>query len=974
MRRVVLCTALLWAAVLLLPRTSHAQVAIAGVVKDTTGAVMPGVTVEASSPALIEKTRSVVTDTAGQYKIVDLSPGTYDVSFTLPGFKTVRRTGIVLEGSFTAQVSPELQAGAVEEAVTVTGETPAVDVINTTRSFVANREILDTIPTTDRNTVARALLIPGTTVTPFVLGQYNLTSHGSSTSDFTIAIDGLRVNNLCGSGQYSGFYMNDASVQELTYSTGSESAEIQSSGIRVNTVPKDGGNRFSGSFFAYGQGSSLQSDNRTDAMKAIQANGQPVVAIAGTAYDWQINPSFGGPLAKDKLWFYFTYKYQDAKVYVPSAKFADGSQAYRNLMGNYSGVGRLTWAASSKDKVRLYVEKQFNGEFYNGFNTYAISTPEASTDAFGVGWIPQVRWTRAHSNKLLFEAGISYYNQPYEQDCRPGLSPTALPSLNGSTGLLTGACGYTIPPYSSTTKDYSTMASASYVTGSHAFKVGMTDGWGENSRTFAPNANIDTLIKINVAGLGNEIPFQVVVYNSPATAVQNVNSDFGSYAQDTWTLKRLTLNYGARFEHFNASIPAESSPASTWIGARDFPAIPDVPNWNDWAVRLAAAYDVFGNGKTAFKANAGKYVASQAAGYAQNFNGMSGTTQTVTWTDLSRNGTIYDANGNIEVNEVGPRTANFGQVTVRPDPALARPYNWEYSAAIQHELVPRTAITVGFYHRDFYNLQVVDNQNVSAADWTSFPIATPTDPRLPLSGQPIPLYSLNPAKVGIATDNLYTYSTQNSSSYNGFEVTGNVRRDKFLLFGGVTTDRLVTSNCDGSTATFDVGARGASARDNPNSLRFCNVTLATSGQPAGVFRTTVKASGAYMFPYDIQLSGSFSSIPGPGVRADYTVTSAIAGRPIIGSTTGTASTVVNLVEPNSIFLDYQNRLDMRIGKTFRVDRTRMQAFADIFNVLNAGTVMSVNQTYGAVAATNAWLTPTTIMQGRYVRFGFQMNF
>jgi hypothetical protein len=974
MRRVVLCTALLWAAVFLLPRTSHAQVAIAGVVKDTTGAVMPGVTVEASSPALIEKTRSVVTDTAGQYKIVDLSPGTYDVSFTLPGFKTVRRTGIILEGSFTAQVSPELQVGAVEEAVTVTGETPAVDVINTTRSFVANREVLDTIPTTDRNTVARALLIPGTTVTPFVLGQYNLTSHGSSTSDFTIAIDGLRVNNLCGSGQYSGFYMNDASVQELTYSTGSESAEIQSSGIRVNTVPKDGGNRFSGTFFAYGQGSSLQSDNRTDAMKAIQANGQPLVSIAGTAYDWQINPSFGGPLAKDKLWFYFTYKYQNAKVYVPSAKFPDGSQAYRNLMGNYSGVGRLTWAATSKDKIRVYVEKQYNGEFYNGFNTYAVSTPEASTDAFGVGWIPQVRWTRAHSNKLLFEAGIAYYNQPYEQDCRPGLSPTALPSLNGSTGLLTGACGYTIPPYSSTTKDYSTMASASYVTGSHAFKVGMTDGWGENSRTFAPNANIDTLIKINVAGLGNEIPFQVVVYNSPATAVQNVNSDFGSYAQDTWTMKRLTLNYGARFEHFNASVPAESSPASTWIGARDFPAIPNVPNWNDWAVRLAAAYDLFGNGKTALKANAGKYVASQAAGYAQNFNGMSGTTQTVTWTDLSRNGTIYDANGNIEVNEVGPRTANFGQVTVRPDPALARPNNWEYSAAIQHELLARTSITVGFYHRDFYNLQVVDNQNVSAADWTSFAIATPNDPRLPLSGQPIPLYTLNQAKVGIATDNLYTYSTQNTSSYNGFEVSGNVRRDKFLLFGGVTTDRLVTSNCDGSTATFDIGARGASARDNPNSLRFCNVTLATSGQPAGVFRTTVKASGAYSFPYDIQLSGSFSSIPGPGVRADYTVTSLLAGRPIIGSTTGTASTVVNLVEPNSLFLDYQNRLDMRIGKTFRIDNKRMQGFADIFNVLNAGTVMSVNQTYGAVAATNAWLTPTNIMQGRYVRFGFQMNF
>ena len=136
----------------------------------------------------------------------------------------------------------------------------------------------------------------------------------------------------------------------------------------------------------------------------------------------------------------------------------------------------------------------------------------------------------------------------------------------------------------------------------------------------------------------------------------------------------------------------------------------------------------------------------------------------------------------------------------------------------------------------------------------------------------------------------------------------------------------------------------------------------------------MKASAAYSFPYDIQLSGSFSSIPGPGVRADYTVTSALAGRPIIGSTTGAASTVVNLVEPNSLFLPYQNRLDMRVGKTFKLDRTKIQGFADLFNVFNAGTVMSVNQTYGAVAASNAWMTPTTIMDGRFVRFGMQINF
>ena len=216
------------------------------------------------------------------------------------------------------------------------------------------------------------------------------------------------------------------------------------------------------------------------------------------------------------------------------------------------------------------------------------------------------------------------YTLPYEQRCTSLAGPRDLPHLDGLTGLLTGACGYFIPPYQSTSDDYSTAASMSYVTGSHAMKFGMTDSWGENSRTFAPAANINTLITLGAT------PFQVAVYNSPAKSIQNVNSDFGAYAQDTWTVKRVTLNYGGRFDHFNASVPAEAAAASTWIAARDFAEIKNVPNWNDWSVRLAAAYDVFGTGKTAIKANAGKYVASQAAGFAQTFNGMSGATQTVT--------------------------------------------------------------------------------------------------------------------------------------------------------------------------------------------------------------------------------------------------------------------------------------------------------------------------------------------------------
>jgi hypothetical protein len=956
MRKTLVVGLIAFASVLIVPLAARAQGSIAGSVKDPSGAVLPGVTVEATSPALIEQMRTAVTDSNGNYRIVDLPPGAYAVSFTLTGFKTVRREGVIIQGIMTATVSPNMEVGTLEETITVTGS-PTVDVSNNTAQFVLDRDVLDSIPTPMRNTPARALLLPGTVVTPFVLGQYSMSVHGSNTADMVIAIDGMRVNNLCGSGQYSGFYMNDAAIEEVTFTTGAESAEMQNGGLRINSTPKDGGNTFSGTFFAYGAGSGMQGDNRTDAQKAT-------IAQPGIAYTWQVNPSFGGPIVKNKLWFYFTYKYEDFKNYVASSTFADGSPAFRQSQGNYSAVTRLTYQASSRDKIRFYLDRQFNGEDYNGFNTLPTTTPEASTDAFGRGWVPQIKWTQTTTNKLMLEAGLSYYTQFYEQSCRPEVRPTDLPRLEQSTNRLSVACGNTIPPYESQTNSYSGGASASYVTGSHAFKTGVTWQWGENSRTFSSNAQINTLV-FNAGLLGAPIsatnpvpcfslpcPIAVAVTNGPTTLTQRVNSDIGFFVQDTWTMNRLTLNLGGRFDHFNASVPAQSAPAGNWIQARNFAEIPNVPNWSDFSVRLAGAYDLFGNGKTALKANASQYIASAAAGFAQVFNPMNYSTQTRFWADLDGNKSIYDAAGNVQFSEVIGGTSNFGQITSRPDPALERGYNWEYSASVQHELMERVSVTVGYYRRNFYNLDVTDNLNLAVSEWNPFSITTPTDPRLPLSGQPIAMHSLNANKVGTPTDNLRTFSGINTSVYNGVEVSANMRREKLLLFGGVTVDRRATTSCD--------------ERDNPNGFRFCDSTPP--------FRTTVKVSAAYQLPYEFQLSGSYIGTPGPEVAANYTVTAAIAGRPIIGSTAGATTMTVNLIEPGTVFLDYRNQVDLRIARSFRFDRLRLQGFADIFNVLNAGTVTRVNTTYGSNPATNAWMTPLALMEARYFRLGVQMSF
>ncbi len=613
----------------LLPAAAFAQGSIAGTARDTSGAMLPGVTVEAFSDALIEKSRSAVTDGSGQYKILDLPPGDYYVVFTLSGFKTVRREGIVIQGTFAAQVNGDLQVGALEETITVTGASPTVDVINNTSQFVADREVLDAIPTAIRNTPSRALLLPGTQVTPFVLGQYTMSVRGSSSADTVIAIDGLRVNNLCGSGQYSGFYMNDAAIQEVTFTTGAESAEMQNGGLRINSTPKDGGNTFSGTFFAYGAGSNLQWDNRSDEVKQFVGQ-QP-----GIDFTYQINPSFGGPIKRDKLWFYFTYKYEDFKRYVASSTFADGSRAFVQGQGNYSAVTRLTWAATSRDKFRFYLDRQFNGEDYNGFNTLPTTTPEASTDAYGRGWVPQLKWTQTTSNKLLLDAGISYYTQGYEQSCRPEVGPRDLPAAgtDDQPAQRAPAAAPSRPtragrrataparrPATSPARTPSRPARrcSGAPTRAPSRRTRRSTRWCSTPGSSVPPPAPQTPCRARSL----PCPIGVSVQNTPATGQQKVKRDIGVFVQDTWTMSRLTLNLGGRYDYFNAEIPAQSSAAGPWIQARDFPAIENVPNWHDWSVRLAGTYDLFGTGKTAIKANASKYIASAAAGYAQNFNPM----------------------------------------------------------------------------------------------------------------------------------------------------------------------------------------------------------------------------------------------------------------------------------------------------------------------------------------------------------------
>ena len=400
-----------------LASAAHAQ-SIAGTVRDESGAVLPGVTVEAASPALIEKTRTAVTDSSGQYRIVSLSPGLYTVTFSLPGFSTVRRDGIEISGNFTATINGDLKVGSLEETITVSGASPLVDVQSLTRQTVFTREILDALPAS-HNIQSAAVMIPGVTVSGLVgqtgryvggtskLQQPSLVFRGTELS--ITRWDGFHLSNLTVSGAGGGtsFYVNDAAAQEVAYASGADSADMSHPGLYVDLVPKDGGNRFSGYVFGDFTYDGWSASNLS---QDLRDRGITNVSIVHRNYDF--NPGVGGPLRRDSLWFYGAFRYEGHDATVVDSYYDKNPAPYLyeadlDRPAHDSGTipnesFRLTWQASQKDKAQFWLTNQNKSRELYGVN--ADITPDAAGLQRTRYAMPvTLRWTRTQTNRLLIE-------------------------------------------------------------------------------------------------------------------------------------------------------------------------------------------------------------------------------------------------------------------------------------------------------------------------------------------------------------------------------------------------------------------------------------------------------------------------------------------------------------------------------------------------------------------------------------------
>jgi hypothetical protein len=953
------------AALLCLSIVASAQerASIVGAVQDATGAVMPGVTVEASSPALIEQVRSAVTDGAGRYSIIDLRPGTYAVTFTLPGFRSVKREGIVLEGAFAAQVNGSLVVGSVEETVTVTGASPIVDTQSTQNQAVLNRQVLDVLPAA-RTMQGGAALVPG--VSFYSQGFVSTMSiHGSATADQHIFFDGMNIGqNLTGTGtgsQANGVTVNELAQTELVYDAGSQSAENALGGVRMDSIPKEGGNSFAGVFRALGSKGSLQGDNIKDALRPfISVNTQ-------LDYSYDANLVFGGPIRKNKLWFLLAQRVSRTNnlVAFPIAvlpAFPNGTQVESGGFIVPHETVRLTWQASPRNKIAwaFYKSQAGTQRFDVGCgatsgNVAACFSPEASYALpQPLQYASQVKWTSPLSSRVLVEVGQSLAVQTYNFSYQPENGPLDIQHRSATTGLRTVASNTAPSHYFS--RIWNTIANVSFVTGSHNLKAGINQQMGY--QTTQNEAHGDTSVLIYATGATGAVTSQTAtLLNTPYTRQENLNANLGLFAQDKWTLSHLTVTYGGRYDYFNAATPAQSAVAGRFMSAAaqaaraDIAPVTCLPCWNDWTIRSGVSYDLFGNGKTALKASAGKFLGQQALGLASSTNPLAGQNDTRAWTDVDRNGTIFDANGGAQLNELGVTANNNfgipGLGTTQFDPALPRPTNWEESVSVQHALFPRISVTVGYYHRSFQHIQYTKNTLIDPlADYTLYTIVAPTNANLPGGGgQSIVVYNLNAAKRGIV-NNVLTFSNQNSRVYDGLEVSVNARLGNGgFIFGGITTERTATNNCT------DL------ASSNPNNLRFCDQ------RPP--FQPLLKGSVGYSLPWDVQVSGSFQRRPGISIGSAYTFNSAQAGFAITG---GGTLTVNNVVDPTSQYYDYVQTVDGRVTKAVRFGRKRLQLFTEIFNAPNSATVLTVNETVGPL-----YFNPQAITQGRRAQFGAQID-
>ncbi|HEY7189625.1 MAG TPA: carboxypeptidase regulatory-like domain-containing protein [Vicinamibacterales bacterium] len=1039
MTRILIRLLVLLAVVAAAPSLASAQ-SLAGTVRDTSGAVLPGVTIEASSPALITKVRTGVTDESGQYRIPDLPPGTYKVTFTLTGFTTVVREGVELSGGGVMTIGAEMRVGNLQESITVTGESPVVDIQTARQQTVIDGDIVRALPAS-RSYGNYIAAVPAIQATGFGSGATTInnffSARGGRNTEGLIQLDGMNVGAPGNGGGVSGYLYDMSNSSEVQVAISGGLGEADRGGPAFNIIPKTGGNSYSGTGFTSYAGKWGQSSNIDQHLKDLGFGEQ-----AALIKSYDSNIAVGGPILRDRVWFYGNARaigtYQEQQNLYVNANAGNPNAwtwvkattpSVRNSTSKTLDAVRLTWQATQKNKLGFYIDYTKNcsaGAYTDGGSQCrgpgkdwiatgpgvtpgtATVSPESGSIWDAPAKIMQGSWTSPFSNHVLFESGYSAFYTD-NGDPRPyGVLTDFIPVTEQSTGAGVPFANFIYrgfnPAPSSNQKHATWKAAMSYVSGSHNMKWGYQAGYMNGKNTTWVGRQIS--YRFN-NGVPNQLSQRVGTNETSNSLKYN-----GLYIQDQWTRKRLTLQGALRFETASSWAPAGENGIlfqNEFGGPVLLPRTDGVHGYKDITPRMGAAYDVFGNGKTALKVNVGQYLQGAWTGDAYTISNA-GSTLVVTnnraWSDGLNLPVGTPGRGDyvaqcdfmnpVANGECGPWLAlNWGSfnqaTTVNPDVLTGwgtRNRDWQYGVSVQQEIAPMMAVEISYNRRVWSNFFLTHNRALTPADFDEVTITAPSNPLLPNGGgYPVTFLTRNTRSVLGATDSYYTTSKDYGDEthyWHGVDVSLSARtRWGLTVQGGTSTGRGVNDTCDSLTARFGrpmtptIGVAGATGIVNGETA--CNAT-----EP---FLTSARGLASYTVPkVDVMVSGIFRSQanaqPGAGVgtngssrSATYRMTAAqfqaATGRPLA---TGLATQDVDLLLPGAIYGDRINVVDMRFAKVVRFGKMKANVGMDLYNLFNSNTPTTYETVYDPATNGARWMQPTAVLLPRFARFNIQVDF